>query len=229
MREISGGLEPQALVEWRLKTPGLTYNDVPSNLRDSVKRDLLTEQRELCGYTGLRIRMDSSHIEHLIPQDYCSDNQDVAYANMVACYPGPGEFAPFGAVRKRNWPTPAEGHLVVSPRSQGCEARFAFSLRGTITAAQDKDDAAKTTIQKLRLDHDALNRYRKQVIDATLASHNKGPASLDLKSARKRLHQLEQAEVVPGRLEQFCFVLKQALRKHIARLEAIRRSKAKKK
>jgi uncharacterized protein (TIGR02646 family) len=194
-----------------------------------VKSALLREQRELCAYTGLRIAQETSHIEHLTPQEHCSQGQDVMYNNLVACYPAPGEFAYFGAVRKGNWPNPTEAHLFVSPRSANCEARFAFSLRGTITAAQAHDASAQRTIHELRLDHDVLNRYRKEAIDGTLASHNRGPASLDLKSACRRLSQLEKTEEEPGPLEPFCFVLKQALQKHIARLKAIRLSKEKKK
>ncbi len=228
MREISGGHEPQELTEWKLRTPGMGYNNMPSGLRDLVKGKLVREQRELCAYTGLRIAPETSHIEHLTPQEHCSHGQDVAYTNMVACYPTPGAFAQFGAVRKGNWPNPAEAHLFVSPRSHGCEARFAFSLRGTITSAQENDASAGRTIQELRLDHKILNGYRKEAIDATLASRNRGPASLNMKSASQRLSQLERKETESGPLEPFCFVLKQALRKHIARLEAIRQSKARK-
>jgi uncharacterized protein (TIGR02646 family) len=228
MREISGGVEPHALTQWKLGTPGVGYNDMPSPLRHGVKRALITEQRELCAYTGLRIGTDTSHIEHLIPQDYCEHGEDVAYRNMVACYPGPGVNAPFGAVRKRNWPSPSEQSAFVSPRSTGCEARFAFSLTGSITAASDTDGSAKETIRRLGLDHRALGQYRKDAIDATLEVRGKGPASLDVKSARKRLTQLEQAEANSGRLEPFCFVLKQTLRKHIGRVDAIKQSKASK-
>jgi hypothetical protein len=48
---------------------------------------------------------------------------------------------------------------------------------------------------------------------------------LDLAASRKRLASLEQTEQGGGQLEPFCFALKQALRKHIARLEHIRESK----
>ena len=229
MREISGRPEPQGFTEWKLQTPGMGYNNMPSGIRDSIKGALLSEQRGLCAYTGLRIAHETSHIEHLIPQEHCTLGQDITYSNLVACYPAPGKFAPFGAVRKGNWPNPAEAHLFVSPRSPGCEARFAFSLRGTVTAAQENDTSAMRTIRQLRLDHDVLNRYRKEAIDSTLAAHNRGPASLDMKSARRRLSQLEELDDETGPLEPLCFVLKQALQKHIARLEAIRRSKAMKK
>jgi diphthamide synthase subunit DPH2 len=104
--------------------------------------------------------------------------------------------------------------------------RFVFSLSGRIAAASDADVAAKETIRRLALDHRALTQYRKEAIDATLRKHRRGRL-LDKKSAQRRLAKLEQTEAGSGRLEPFCFVLKQALLKHIQRLEAIRQSKAK--
>jgi hypothetical protein len=124
MREISGGEEPHAMTEWRLGTPGVGYNDMSSDLREAVKSALVAEQRELCAYTGLRVGADSSHIEHLTPQRHCAAGEDIQFGNMVACYPAPGEFAHFGAIRKADWPSPGEQHLFVSPRSPGCEKRF---------------------------------------------------------------------------------------------------------
>ncbi|MCA9182201.1 MAG: TIGR02646 family protein, partial [Planctomycetales bacterium] len=201
MREISGGSEPPALTQWKLGTPGVGYGDLPSELRDLLKRSLIDEQRELCAYTGIRIGIESSHIEHLTPQSHCVSGQDVSYRNLVACYPAPGVSAEFGAVRKANWPSPAQQHLFVSPRSSECEARFSFDTTGRIQAANEADVAARETILKLGLDSQPLVRRRKQAIDATLQVRGQGPASLDAKSARKRLSKLEAAESIPGRLE----------------------------
>jgi uncharacterized protein (TIGR02646 family) len=190
-------------------------------VRENVKQSLIAEQKELCAYTGLRIEMFTSHVEHLIPQEHCTNGLDITYHNMVACYPGPGASAPFGAVKKRNWPSPGEQHLFVSPCSSGCETRFSFSLSGTIRSASANDNAAMETIRRLSLDHKALDRYRKEAIDATLERRGHGPASLDIKSARKRLAQLIQSETTFGSLQPFIFVLKQALQRHIRRIEAI--------
>jgi uncharacterized protein (TIGR02646 family) len=221
MRQISGPAIPNILTEWREGTPGVGYGNMPAAVRDHVKGSLIDEQRCLCAYTGLRITMLTSHIEHLLPQDYCSNGEDLVYNNMVACYPSPGAFAPFGAVKKRNWPSPSEQYLFVSPRSSSCESRFTFTLNGKITAAKANDNAARETIRRLALDHKALDRYRKEAIGATLEKRGHGPASLRLTDARRRLDGLVQAEASAATFEPFCFVLKQALQKHIRRLEAI--------
>ena len=142
---------------------------------------------------------------------------------MVACYPQTGGgYVPFGAVFKGNWPSPAEQHLFVSPRMAGCEQRFAFNLQGKISAADDGDAAARETIKRLGLDNRRLEEMRGEAIRATLET----PRPLDIRLARRRLAVLEKAETAAGSLEPFCFALKQALRKHIKRLEAIRNSKS---
>lgn len=222
MRSISPRPEPVNYTNWRAASQNdinYGYDLIPGDLKAEIKDALIAEQRGLCAYTGISIDPTRSHIEHLRPQAHCRrGREDVDYHNMVACFPGSKHgYVPFGAVRKGNWPSPAELYLFVSPRSPGCESRFRFNLRGKISAAED-DGAACETIRRLGLDHKQLEDLRREAIDATLDG-------LDLRSARRRLSSLEQAEQAGGPLEPFCFALKQALHKHIRRLEAIRESK----
>jgi len=84
---------------------------------------------------------------------------------------------------------------------------------------------ASETIRRLGLDNKGLEVRRKAAIDATLKRHGREQPLLDLTSARKRLTSLENAENVGGQLDPFCFALKQALSKHIQRLQLIRESK----
>lgn len=229
MRTINPQPEPAAYGQWRAASQAdinYGYDLIPGGLRSDVKAALIAQQRGLCAYTGIGISMNRSHIEHMIPQAHCVQGEgDVAYGNMVACYPAPdGAYVPFGAVFKANWPSPAEHHLFVSPHSGGCEARFSFSIRGSISVAAD-DEAARVTVERLGLDHKRLEALRKEAINATLQWHGRNPPLLDLAAARRRLASLEEADNSGGQLEPFCFALKQALRKHITRLQAIRESK----
>jgi hypothetical protein len=126
MRAISPRDEPVAFTEWRAGSQNdinYGYGLIPGKLLSEIKDALIAEQRGLCAYTGIGINAARSHIEHLLPQKHCDRGQeDVAYGNMVACYPGPNSgYVPFGAQRKADWPSPAEQHLFVSPRSAGCE------------------------------------------------------------------------------------------------------------
>jgi uncharacterized protein (TIGR02646 family) len=170
MRAISSRPEPPAFTNWRAASQNdinYGYELMPGELRAAIKDALIAEQRGLCAYTGIGIDASRCHVEHLLPQAHCRrGREDVEYRNMVACYPAPGHVhVPFGALRKGNWPSPAEQHLFVSPRSAGCEARFLFSIRGKISAAQD-DEAARETVRRLGLDHPRLEALRKEAIDA---------------------------------------------------------------
>ena len=202
------------------------YRLIPGELLGEIKNALIAEQRGLCAYTGIGINAARSHIEHLLPQKHCHRGQeDVDYRNMVACYPAPNSgHVPFGAHLKADWPSRAEQRLFVSPRSAGCERRFMFNIRGEISVAEN-DEAARETVKRLGLDSRGLVDLRRAAINATLEWYGRKQPLLDLPSARKRLTRLEDAENEGGQLEPFCFALKQALRKHIKRLESIRESK----
>jgi hypothetical protein len=145
---------------------------------------------------------------------------------MLACVPAPNAPGlPYGAHKKGSWPDATEEALFASPLRTGCEERFSFTLTGEIRASDPTDAAAEKTIDQLGLNHALMKQLRKAAIDATLGIHGRGHASLDLHRARARLHGLRAAEQNRGPLEPFCFVLKQALQRHITRVEAIRESK----
>lgn len=224
MRWIRKQNEPRQLTEWRSRY----CNDInfgydllrkDCDTTAAVHSSLLEEQGWLCAYTGLRIEANSSHIEHLKPQTHCQGSETVTYTNIVACCPAPNTpNLPYGAKKKDDWPSPSEEHLFVSPLNQTCNDRFTFTLKGKIKA-QDADLAAKTTIAKLALDHRDLEAYRRAAIQGTLGKEN----SLPLKEAKQRLKQIKAP--TSGKLDPFCFVLVQALEKHIKRIEYIQSQK----
>lgn len=225
MRRIRKTPEPRTLGEWRARSQSdlnFGYSLLPAEVRDVVVESLVSEQGWLCAYTGCRIDQSRCHVEHVKAQAHCQHGEDVAYDNLVACHPAPntGEAA-YGAHPKRDWPPPQEKYLFVSPLDDGCEERFQFNLRGEIQPADPNDAAAVTTIRKLRLDHPELTKLRKEAIGATL-ERSSLPSVAD---ARRRLAQLERSLPSGIQLDPYCFALKQALRKHITRIESIRQSK----
>ncbi len=229
MRHIQKRTEPQRLAQWRAahqNDPNFSYDLIEADLRREIKQALVVEQGGLCAYTGRRIDEMSSHIEHPKPQVHCINSEDVSYSNMLACVPAPNAPGlPYGAHKKGSWPTVAEEALFVSPLRPGCEERFSFTLKGEIKASDPTDAAATETIVRLGLNHKLMQQLRKAAIEATLEIRGRGRASLDLQRARARLPGLTAAEQNRSLLEPFCFVLKQALQRHITRIEAIRRSK----
>jgi uncharacterized protein (TIGR02646 family) len=229
MQWIQKQNEPRQLTEWRSRfcsdiNFGYDLLRKDKDATDAVHISLITEQGWICAYTGVRIEADSSHIEHVKPQAHCEAIETVTYTNIVACYPAPNQSCktPYGAEQKGKWPAPAEEYLFVSPLDSSCESRFSFNLRGEIKSKQQDDLAAITTISKLGLNCDKLKAYRKAAIQGTLGDRNQ----LSLKEARQRLKHLQKQR--SGKLEPFCFVLIQALEKHIKRLEVIQAQSKKK-
>lgn len=226
MRQINKNAEPGVLTAWKAANralPNYCYDSLSAILRGAIRTALVAEQRGLCAYTGRRIDNNTCHIEHLRPQRHCEPGDDVDYRNLVAAVPAPNTpRLPYGAQQKDGWPPIREEYLFVSPLSVGCGTRFEYNLKGEVLPARAGDEAAGETIDRLGLNNPALVRLRKAAIDATLKIPGRGPASIDVSNARRRLRGLEQAENQTGLLEPFSFVLAQALQRQIRRVESIR-------
>ncbi len=234
MRKIEKRSEPALLREWRAANQaspaggGINYGYAAlrqsSTVASHLLESLLAEQGGLCAYTGRRIDPHSAHVEHIVAQTHCERGQDVAYDNMVACWPQPnGPHGQFGAHAKGSWPSPAEAAMFVSPLSKGCEARFIFNQRGEIKASVT-DLAAAATIEKLKLDNKLLTALRGREIESVLGTMR----GLSLKEARQRLRGIQDTEdALAGgadvALDPYCFALKQALARHIKAVERIRK------
>jgi uncharacterized protein (TIGR02646 family) len=229
MRQITKGAEPAELTQWRARNralPTYCYASLTADHRIAIRTALVAEQRGLCAYTGRRIEVRGCHIEHLRPQAHCSHGEDVDYRNLVAAAPAPNTpQLPYGAHKKGDWPTVADVHLFVSPLSGGCAVRFSFRLNGEVEVASGADASAAETIARLGLNAQALVQLRKAAIDATLQIRGRGPGSIGIANARRRLRDLQKAEQQAGALEPYSFVLVQALERQIQRIEKIRKSR----
>ena len=81
--------EPKVLLEFRLKTWN-SYEGMPTEIKEKIKRNLLEEQGGLCAYCMCRINEARGHkstIEHCKPRTICTREEELDYRNMVAvCY-----------------------------------------------------------------------------------------------------------------------------------------------
>ena len=231
MRHIHKGPEPLELRQWRDGQPVVDgnllnchYTDMPSEVKQAVRHNLLREQGYLCCYTGHRIDENNCHIEHLKPQKLCSDGEDIEYGNLLAAYPAPTHKALYGAQAKADW---YDQDLLISPLNAACGNRFSFDLGGSIRAAQPEDQPARETIAHLRLDHDLLTETRRQIIHKVLIAP---------KHSLKRLQRLAKNYTEPdreGRLREFNFVIQQVAavlcdRKAAAQKEKLKANQVKK-
>lgn len=198
------------------KYVNVRYGNLPTELKQRIHDLLIAEQGALCCYTGLRISRKNSHIEHLLPQALCDNYEDVAYNNLLAAFGTERKRISYGAHIKGSW---YDSDLLVNPLRKGCEDCFRFDRTGKIKASSVNVKAARTTIEKLCLDHSSLTELRQQAIGAALSQP---------KTSIRKLEQIAAAYCTPdasGRFRPFCFVVAQVATRSVA--SAKRRSKQK--
>lgn len=208
MRYIQKSRPPHEYTTWLQSKPRCgnkrlecSYREMRENIAvmEAIEKSLLEEQGYLCCYTGIRVDDEDYHVEHLKPQSLCSNNEDIEYRNILVAYPKGG--CAFGAHAKDNWYDP---HLMVSPLNPSCGRRFAFDRSGEVSPANPRDLAARTTIQRLHLDHKGLTDMRKGAIDGLLA----GTRARGIKWLERVAR--EYSQMTPGQpLAEFCFVIQQ--------------------
>jgi uncharacterized protein (TIGR02646 family) len=218
MRRISKTHPPQELTKWRDDNKDVNhgYADLAgTNAHRDLKAKLIEEQGWLCAYTGRSIDKDSSHVEHLKPREACAEWEDVDYRNVVACFPANGGDVShgYGAPVKKAW---WDESRFISPLSEECERRFRFVWSGHVHPNPEEHEAAKATIDSLGLDVVAICQLRKKTIDGFFGL---GPRTrsrpLSKEDAIRALELIDRPDS-NGRLQEFCFVLKQLLPKYIA-------------
>jgi uncharacterized protein (TIGR02646 family) len=228
MKHIQKGNPPAELHKWLNGQPmengeriNAKYENMPPEVKQVVKQRLLQEQGGLCCYTGSAIDENTSHIEHLKPQNACVNHEDVDYNNLLAAFPSDdyekqhGSCA-YGAHKKAGW---YDETLLISPLRAGCESRFRFNQFGGIAPANESDRAAIETIAHLGLDHEKLVDNRRTAIFETLFR--------DPRSA-KRLADIAQnycRRNPQNRFPKFCFVIAQVSQQLLAKAENERKRK----
>ncbi|TLP75170.1 TIGR02646 family protein [Pseudomonas nitroreducens] len=217
MRRITKTHPPKEVREWREANREInhTYRDLLGTAaHGALKAKLLAEQGGLCAYTGRSIDNHSSHIEHIKPQCECAEWEDVEYRNVVACFPGDGGDVShgYGAPVKASW---WDEQRFVSPLSTDCERLFTFVWSGHVYPNPKSHDAATSTIEALRLDAESLRQLRKARIYGFFGLGPKTRTQpLSIADAKTALANIERRDR-EGRLQEFCFVLKQLLPKYI--------------
>lgn len=221
MKRIIKSHAPKKLTNWRDENKDFnhTYEAlVGHDAHVALKNKLLEEQGSLCAYTGRAIEDKTSHVEHIKPRTECAEWEDVEYRNVVACFPADGGDTSYGygAPIKGGWWDAAK---FISPLEDDCERRFRFAWSGHIHPCPDDHEAAKSTIEVLKLDNEELRKLRKARIDGFFGFGAKTkirPLSIaEAKIAHANIDRVN----AKGQLREFCFVLKQLLPRYIAQGE----------
>lgn len=224
MRFILKKDEPVVFRQWKNANENspqnLSYDNVPSAVKETIKESLLQEQGYLCGYTLRRISAGNEcHIEHIKAQSKYPD-EDLNYSNLLACVPSNGGDASlgYGAPTKAN-------NSIVSPLENSIEDKFSYDASGVVRPTNADDKAIDETINFLKLNHPTLRELRQQAITA----HG---LSLRTFRARKTLRPLsiEEAKLFAeqvllpndnGKLEPFCVVLSHIAKNYILKLNKL--------
>ncbi len=225
MRTIAQPPAPQSFLQWmraqRDAPQNLSYNNLPTHIKNDIKQILLKGQGHLCAYTQRKLLTQSDcHIEHLVPQTQSAE-LGLTYSNMLACFPANGGDTTHGYGAPIKWGLHVRlGADFVSPYAPGCDRRFLFDRQGLIHSVAN-DEAAQETIKSLCLNHPQLVELRQQALSAHgltlrtnhLRSHQRPKLKntvkpLSAKEAQALADTVKQADA-HGHLEPFCNAISQ--------------------
>ena len=136
---------------------GATYKNFVTNpsLYNDVKQQLIGDQHELCCYCGIRIKLDSSHIEHVLDQNKHKKLQ-LEFSNLLASCNGGHRQEYCGHAKGSNT-------LPVTPLQDDCECRFIYRSNGYVASVED-DQGAEASIRGLNLNVVKLRNMRKKAL-----------------------------------------------------------------
>lgn len=215
MKYIQKSEPPQAFIDWKNLAsedwqPSWANFQKPQ--KTSVHQSLLQEQGFICCYCGRRIILADSHIEHFKPRNKYPDLQ-LDYVNLIAsCEIDTDEPPPIPVHcghKKGAW---YEENLMVSPVESNCADFFRYTDDGQILATKeiDKQEAAKTTIEKLDLNIYKLQKMRKGAIEGIL----NGLDLSDSQTVQKLINGFSKPNK-DGELDQFCHVIIHVLQQYL--------------
>ena len=79
-------MQPNRFLEYK-RQPNASYQDLPSDVKEILKKSLLDEQQELCAYCMRKITSNDMKIEHYYSQSSEPDKQ-LEYSNLLAVCKG---------------------------------------------------------------------------------------------------------------------------------------------
>lgn len=151
---------------WR---PSYPFNN--AHVRAAVVASLKSAQRGLCVYCGRKLNLTvpgkTYHVEHFRPQntpDQLYSHLDVDFSNLfLSCGQEDSNHKPAQTCGTHKGNSFNELYAI-EPKYPDCTRRFNFLPSGEIEPSSDDDEAAKFSINLLRLDHIELKTEREQLL-----------------------------------------------------------------
>lgn len=156
MIHILKNLEPRSFTTYRL-TQDASYANIPSTVKDDLKKSLLEEQGYLCAYCMSRISLEKMKIEHFLPQSVYP-SESLEYSNLLAvCRGYEGECS-----QNQTCDTKKSNAIIsINPLNKIHINNITYSNDGTINSTSHHNDLH--TI--LNLNCNSLKNNRKKVLD----------------------------------------------------------------
>lgn len=200
MQYIDKSKAPLKFIRY-LRRRGASFKDLSddhNDVKQALRKALVTEQGYICCYCGKEITLNTSIIEHIKDRDHYPQLQ-LEYANMVcSCNGGRDK-----RTRNPQYPLSCDAskgnkEIFVSPVEESCHCRFLFHEDGFVSGCNEK---AKKTIDVLNLNNVKLKNQRKSAIDAYRYLQDE---DVDW---REELQYLSEVNA-DSKFLPFCFVLK---------------------
>lgn len=86
MRYVHKLNQPDSLITYK-NDPNASYDNLPKNVKNDLKSNLLTEQGHVCAYCMNRIKAETMRIEHWACQEN-NDHLGLDYNNLLGCCDG---------------------------------------------------------------------------------------------------------------------------------------------
>jgi uncharacterized protein (TIGR02646 family) len=233
MKYIPKGHEPATFSDWKAQANENwkpTWNTLRGSEKSGVHQALLQEQGYICCYCGMRIDLNTSHIEHFKPRKHFPELA-LDYKNFLSSCPGEGQDNAEGILRnpdpnqletpilgehcghqKASWYNP---DLTVSPQTPNCADYFRYTGLGEILPTDDLalHSAAQETIRQLRLNHPKLEASRRSALQGIVAILS--DSSISSVELQKLADAYEQTDS-EGKYVRFCGAVSYLLRQYSA-------------
>ena len=203
MKYIKKRVEPQELGYWKAKAKqqsvgvNYDYQNLPDPPKGIVQDSLMREQGYICCYCCQRIATDTSHIEHLDPQNPALKNESdpdlsLDYKNMLASCGSDKHWPKHCGNKKGNQA------IEVSPIQPNCEDFFSYTGSGEIRPQANNTvqqvQAAQQTIEILGLNDYDLKEGRAQALEFLRSQFPQGLTTTQVSKRAEKIRNLDAQE-----------------------------------
>jgi uncharacterized protein (TIGR02646 family) len=169
---IQKGCEPGSFTEYR-KSVNASYEGLPIDIKDELRKSILSEQGELCAYCMCRITTDDMQIEHYLTQKK-NPQEELIYSNLLGvCKGNEGHPNKMQTCDRHRGDQP----LTADPRNGLTFSTISYSVHGEIKSSDPQIHHDLKQILNLNANHLVSNR--RHALDALTRSlqNKKGKGS----------------------------------------------------